>query len=114
MEQERTLLDKEKCDEMATLVPAEKQEVARRLLKEIAFMADVIEELRKAIREKGAIDLFINGKQQMLRENPALKSYNTTVQRYGLLCKQYTDLLPKQQADGVQRSLFEFLEEGEI
>ena len=112
MEMECTLIDQDKQNEMIALVPAEKQEVARRVLKEIAFMADILEELRKTVREKGPTELFENGKQKMTRENPALKSYNNVVQRYSLLCKQYIDLLPKQQIDIIQTSLLDFLAEG--
>lgn len=31
----------------------------------------------------------------MLRENPALKSYNTTIKNYATLLSKLTDLLPK-------------------
>ena len=112
MEMECTLIDQGKKNEMIALVPAEKQEVARRLLEEIAFMADVLEKLRKTVRETGPTELYENGKQKFIRENPALKSYNNVVQRYSLLCKQYIDLLPKQQVDIIQTSLLDFLTEG--
>ena len=33
-------------------------------------------QLKKDIQEKGAVEHFINGKQDFLRESPALASYN--------------------------------------
>ena len=108
-----TMLGSARLSEMIEAVPAEKQVVAQKLLDEIVFMADMLIQLRASIREKGPLDLFEQGKQKILRENPALKAYNTVAQRYGQFCKQYTDLLPKQQADGVQLSLHEFLVESE-
>lgn len=36
------------------------------------------------------------GEYSILREHPALKSYNSMVQRYSGIIKQLTDLLPKE------------------
>lgn len=77
------------------LVPENKKSVANSLIKELSFMAGTLEELKENITEHGAVDYFKNGKQEMWRESPALKSYNTTIQRYSLLYKQLCDLLPK-------------------
>ena len=83
--------------ELLELVPAEKKPVAKKLITELNFMSSTLAQLRKMIKETGAVELFKNGKQEMLRESPALKSYNTTVQRYSLLHKQLVDLLPKEE-----------------
>ena len=85
------------------LVPENKKGVANSLIKELAFMAGTLEELKENITEHGAVDYFVNGKQEMWRESPALKSYNTTIQRYSLLYKQLCDLLPKEEATKVQQ-----------
>lgn len=76
-------------------VPPEKQAIAANLAEEIRFMYDTMQDLKEKIQEHGTVELFQQGKQRFLRENPAVKSYNTTVQRYGVLYKQLTDLLPK-------------------
>jgi hypothetical protein len=83
---------------LVKLVPDNKKSVANSLIKELSFMAGTLEELKENITEHGAVDYFKNGKQEMWRESPALKSYNTTIQRYSLLYKQLCDLLPKEEA----------------
>ena len=87
--------DIDKLNQIIKQVPPDKRPVAEHLLKELVFMSETLENLKATIKEKGEIDLFRQGKQEFLRESPAMKTYNTTVQRYGLLFKQFTDLLPK-------------------
>lgn len=83
--------------ELLELIPEEKKPIAKKLITELNFMASTLAQLRKMVKSQGAVELFENGKQKMLRESPALKSYNTTVQRYSLLYKQLNDLLPKEE-----------------
>lgn len=83
--------------ELLDLIPEEKKPIAKKLITELNFMAGTLAKLRKMIKDQGPIELFKNGSQEMLRESPALKSYNTTVQRYSLLYKQLNDLLPKEE-----------------
>lgn len=96
---------------IAKNVPSDKKIIADSIIKELSFMAYTLEELRQNVKENGAVDYFINGKQEMWRESPALKSYSTMIQRYSLLYKQLTDLLPK--SSDVQNSseLIDFLNE---
>lgn len=96
---------------IAKNVPSDKKLIADSIIKELSFMAYTLEELRQNVKENGAVDYFVNGKQEMWRESPALKSYSTMIQRYSLLYKQLTDLLPK--SSDVQNSseLIDFLNE---
>ncbi|MHC1696443.1 MAG: hypothetical protein AB9835_14490 [Eubacteriales bacterium] len=96
------------------LVPKERRPIAEKLAKEIAFMSKTLDDLKTAIEEQGAIDLFKQGAQEFLRENPALKSYTTLIQRYGGLYKQLTDLLPDAQPvkNNTTDKLLEFLSNG--
>lgn len=66
------------------------------LIEEAAFMKVTLSELKKLINENGAIDIMPQGDYSILREHPALRSYNTMVQRYSGTLKQLTDLLPKE------------------
>lgn len=91
-----TCKDLEELDKIVALVPEDRRAVAERLADELAFMTTTLHSLREAIADRGAVELFEQGAQKFLRESPALKGYNTTVQRYSLLYKQLTDLLPKQ------------------
>lgn len=68
---------------------------AKGLIEEAAFMRATLTELKKSIDENGPIDEMPQGEYSILREHPALKSYNTMVQRYSSIIKQLTDLLPK-------------------
>ena len=69
---------------------------AKGLIEEAAFMRATLKELKEAIDENGPIDEMPQGDYSILREHPALKSYNTMVQRYSSIIKQLTDLLPKE------------------
>ena len=64
------------------------------LLKNIAFMTVTLYKLQDEINEKGVIEKFEQGKQNFMRENPALKSYNATIKNYTSAIKQLNDLIP--------------------
>lgn len=66
------------------------------LINEAAFMKITLQELKDEIDKAGPIDEMPQGEYSILREHPALKSYNTMVQRYAAILKQLTDLLPKE------------------
>lgn len=75
-------------------IPKDRQPVAQSLYNELVFMQKTLETLKQQVEEEGPTAMFKQGAQEFLREHPALKGYNTTVQRYSLLYKQLTDLLP--------------------
>jgi len=95
--------------QLVELVTDDRKHIAETLAKELEFMTETLERLRADINSRGVVELFKNGKQEFLKESPALKSYNTTIQRYSLLYKQLTDLLPKQAASSAGGKLHEFL-----
>jgi hypothetical protein len=88
--------NKEKLNIIYEQVSEDKKEIAKDLIKELVFMAETLDELKENVKNNGAITLFEQGKQTMYIENPAMKSYNTTIQRYGTIYKQLIDLLPKE------------------
>lgn len=98
-----------KLNKLVKAVPEDKQTVAQSLTRELVFMAGTLEDLRAFVDENGAVDNFKNGRQEMLRESPALKSYSTLIQRYSLLYKQLCDLLPKEVAKQAEDELMNFL-----
>lgn len=63
-------------------LPESKREVAKELIERIAFMTIQMKILEETIKIKGPTYMFENGSQKMLVENPAQKSYNTTMNRY--------------------------------
>lgn len=83
-------------------IPKDRKAIAQSLYNELEFMQKTLQILREQIENDGPTAMFKQGKQEFLREHPALKGYNTTVQRYSLLYKQFTDLLPP--AAGIQKS----------
>lgn len=82
-------------NDILTRIPADKQYIGMKLVDELIFMQETLTTLKERIRESGTEEEFIQGKQQFVRESTALRSYNTTVQRYSQLYKQLTDLMPK-------------------
>ena len=99
IEQDKELSkDLQRMKKLLKLMPVERKPIGENLLKEIAFMASTLAKLKQTVEEKGVVDNFKQGRQQFMRESPALKAYNTTIQRYSLLYKQFTDLLPKPEA----------------
>ena len=99
-----------KLNKIAKAVPVAKKAVADSLTRELVFMACTLEELRAEVDQNGAVELFKNGKQEMLRESPALKSYSTLIQRYSLLYKQLCELLPKDEGKQAEDELMAFLD----
>lgn len=104
--------DMRKLKAIIKQIPADRRAIAEKLAKEIVFMAATLEELRQSIQENGAVDLFKQGSQEFLRESPALKAYNTTIQRYSLLYKQIVDMLPKPTPEDTGGKLCDFLKQG--
>lgn len=93
-------------------IPKEKKKVGEKLVEELRFMEEIIADLKEQIRINGTIEHFEQGKQSFLRENPALKSYNTTVQRYSALYRQLCDLAGKTQEAEKSNPIYDFIKEG--
>lgn len=90
-------------------VSKEKQPIIQSLFDEVCFMETTLIKLKTQIEKEGATAMFKQGKQEFLREHPALKGYNTMVQRYSLLYKQITDLLPIEEQKQKSDSLIDFI-----
>jgi hypothetical protein len=76
-------------------LPDNEKEVAKELIERVAFMTIQLEILEDEIKTKGPTYTFQNGKQKMLVENPAQKSYNTMMNRYTAAYKELFNLLKK-------------------
>ncbi|CCQ96588.1 conserved hypothetical protein [[Clostridium] ultunense Esp] len=84
-----------KLKDILKLVPEDKLPIAKSLYSELEFMQKTLNTLKQQIEEQGPTAMFKQGKQQFLREHPALKAYNVTLKNYNNTYKQLTDLLPK-------------------
>ena len=93
-------------------IPEDKKYIGQKLIDELIFMQDTLMTLKRKIRENGTEEEFIQGKQNFVRESTALKSYNTTVQRYGTLYKQLTDLMPKAPEPEKRNAVYDFIKGG--
>ena len=100
-------------DQLVEKVPEDRKAVALNLVEELIFMKATLADLRKIIREKGTIEPFEQGRQSFLRESPALKSYNTTIQRYSLLYRQLCDLAGKTIEAEKSNPVYDFIKSGE-
>lgn len=76
-------------------VDANKRLTSKGLIEEAAFMKATLKELKQEIDKSGPIDEMSQGEYSILREHPALKAYNTMVQRYTAAIKELSNLLPK-------------------
>ena len=90
-------------------IPESKKTIAERLCDELVFMQSTLADLKKQIKENGTVELFEQGSQSFMRESPALKAYNTTIQRYSTMYKQLCDMLPKGETTGTDNELYNFL-----
>lgn len=98
-------------DNILQKIPSDKQFIAKKLIDELVFMQETLAALKKKIKEDGITEQFINGRQQFEREAPALTSYTKTVQRYGTMYKQLTDLIPTREEAQNSNPLYDFLKE---
>ena len=78
-------------------IPNEKLNEAHLIVDELKFILDTTEELKKKIKETGAVEHFKNGKQDFLRESPALASYNKLMKTYDTFYKNLVNLVPKEE-----------------
>lgn len=82
---------------------------AKGLIEEASYMKITLVDLKKTIDKAGPIDEMSQGEYSILREHPALKSYNTMVQRYSGIINQLLSLLPKQEQKEVDDGFDDFL-----
>ena len=93
-------------------VPKDRRPIAENLFDELAFMDQTMQKLREQVNADGPISLFKQGKQEFLREHPALTAYNKTVQRFNQTLKQLIDLLPKASDQQEDDPLLDFVKGG--
>ena len=74
-------------------------------------MEQTLERLKAQIVETGELEHFQQGNQDFLRESPALKAYNTTVQSYSEMYRQLTDLMGKSAEAEKSNAVYDFLKE---
>ena len=79
-----------------TRLDTKMKKVVDPLLREAAFMAASLYELRQIINEKGCTEAYQNGANQKgIKKSSEVEIYNTMIKNYSAIMKQLTDLLPK-------------------
>ena len=86
-------------DEILKKIPNEKKNEASLIATKLKYMEEKLAEIQKQIDEQGVVEHFINGKQDFLRESPALASYTKLIKIYDAFYKNLINLLPKDVAD---------------
>lgn len=72
----------------------DKSKLALSLLDKAEFLEETLNKLKEKIKADGVVTEMCQGSYVIERENPALKSYNTTVKNYTSVIKQLNDMLP--------------------
>lgn len=89
-------------------LPSEKMQFAEGLIYQFAVATVTLERLVDEINEGDIIENFKQGTQELRRENPALKSYNTTIKSFTALSKSLLDLLPEKSQKQAGEELMDF------
>ncbi|EJS08203.1 hypothetical protein [Bacillus cereus] len=101
--------DMKKLKTILKQIPSDRLPIAQSIYNELVFMQTTLDTLKAQVSEEGPTAMFKQGRQEFLREHPALKAYNTTVQRYSLLYKQLVDLLPPTDLKPKEDELIDFI-----
>lgn len=75
-------------------VTENKKALVTGLIEQSVFMYVQLKELNEIIEKNGPVENFKQGKQQFVREQPALKSYNALMKNYNVTIKQLSEFLP--------------------
>lgn len=86
--------EKKRLNTLLLELAENKKKAAEGLIDECAFMRATLKQLRDYIDDNGCIDEMQQGEYSILRESPAVRTYNTMVQKYSAVCKQLFDMLP--------------------
>lgn len=100
-EVKRTSKELNKLKKIFKNIEPDKQKIVEKLISNAAFMAESLEELQEAIREKGFVEEYHNGANQSgVKKCSEVEIYNTMIKNYSSIIKQLVDLLPNEARSG--------------
>ena len=99
---------KRKIKKLFKDLSSEKMQFAEGLIYQFAVASVTLERLVEEINAGDLIEDFKQGAQQLRRETPALKSYNTTIKSFTSLSKSLLDLLPEKTQKQAGEELMNF------
>ena len=80
-------------------VPEDRLTAAEKLMREAAYMTEIIADARDEIDANGIIEIYQNGENQFgKKKSPAVEIYDRAVNSYAKIIKQLTDLMPDRSA----------------
>ena len=85
---------KAKISKLFKELPPERSSFADDIIYQLAVTTVTLERLVDEINKGEVIETFEQGSQKIRRENPALRSYNTTIKSFTALSRNLVDLLP--------------------
>lgn len=100
--------NKRKTRKLFRELPKEKMQFAEGLIYQFAVTTVTLERLVDELNGGDVIENFKQGSQELRRENPALKSYNTTIKSFTALSKSLLDLLPEKTQKQAGEELMNF------
>lgn len=100
-----------KLNKIFKVLSPDKRTLINGSMQQLAFMAATLAELQEVIDNEGAVDVYMNGQQRVIREHPATKVYNAMIKNYSSICKQLIDLLPEQKATEATDELIAFVKQ---
>ena len=89
-----------------------RSKLALSLLDKAEFMNKTLLDLEERVNKDGVVTVMSQGSYEIERENPALRSYNTTIKNYTSVIKQIVDLLPEASSKQVGEDLLKFIASG--
>lgn len=87
----------------------DKSKLALSLVEEAFFCGETLEKLKDEVEDTGVVTTMCQGDYYITRENPALRSYNTTLKSYQNLIKQIVELMADVPGDEDTDELKEFM-----
>ena len=108
----KTIFDIKNLRKVFEKINDNKSQLALSLLDKAEFMNETLTELQKIVADEGVVTAMCQGSYVIDRENPALKSYNSTIKNYTTIIKQIVDLLPESENKKVGEDLLKFIASG--
>jgi hypothetical protein len=90
-------------------VPKERKQFVEALIYQFAVTTVTLERLVEVLNSGDILENFEQGSQKFMRENPALKSYNTTIKSFTALSNQLLSLLPATAKSSAGDELMSFI-----
>src|SRR5690625_1063558 len=106
--EKRIQKEKDRLDNIFSILDEDKINVAEGLISEAAFMRVTLEDLKDEINENGTVDIMPQGEYSIRRQSPEVQVYNTMIQRYNTTYKELFSLLPKEKSEFVDEEFDNF------